>query len=238
MRPTDQLDQLVRETYKWDYKNLVNSGGPLGRWIYRRSHLDLERGLELNHKLSKVLELGAQEDQHRAFVSHEYSNYILSDIDIAPLVAKLGLQNGKAEGSVISDKIEIRQIDAHKIPFPDAFFDRIVATCLVSHLMDPINALSEWRRVVKVGGIIDFYVPCEPSFALRLARKFTRKRVNRRIDVSLDLIQYFQHKTHFLAIHEYVNYIFKEDSIKFKKFPFDALPFDFNLYAIYRIRKN
>jgi len=63
------------------------------------------------------------------------------------------------------------QCDAVSLPFPDQCFDRVIATCLIAHLKDPEVALTEWRRVLRKGGELTMYVPCELGFSLRLFRK-------------------------------------------------------------------
>ena len=37
--------------------------------------------------------------------------------------------------------------DAYELPFPDASFDRVVATQILLHLADPWRAVTEMRRV-------------------------------------------------------------------------------------------
>lgn len=44
--------------------------------------------------------------------------------------------------------------DVHKLPFPDATFDIVHAHQTLQHVMDPIQALKEFKRVTKPGGIV------------------------------------------------------------------------------------
>jgi ubiquinone/menaquinone biosynthesis C-methylase UbiE len=59
-------------------------------------------------------------------------------------------------------------MNAESLNFPDAKFDRIIATCLVVHLKNIEKALLEWRRVLKPNGVITMYIALEPSIMLRL----------------------------------------------------------------------
>jgi predicted SAM-dependent methyltransferase len=64
--------------------------------------------------------------------------------------------------------IDIRQLDGVSIvcdvsnlPFPDEFFDRILASDILEHfpVSETENLLSEWSRVLKVGGNMKFRTP-------------------------------------------------------------------------------
>lgn len=49
--------------------------------------------------------------------------------------------------------------DAHRLPFPDGAFDRIIASEVLEHLPDDDVALAELRRVLRPGGTIAVTVP-------------------------------------------------------------------------------
>jgi ubiquinone/menaquinone biosynthesis C-methylase UbiE len=51
--------------------------------------------------------------------------------------------------------------DALELPYPDNHFDAVMFFDLLEHLTDPIKCLAEIRRVLKVGGQMHAYVPCE-----------------------------------------------------------------------------
>lgn len=50
--------------------------------------------------------------------------------------------------------VEFRIADAYELPFEDDSFDVVHAHQVLQHLADPVQALSEARRVVKSGGIV------------------------------------------------------------------------------------
>lgn len=242
MKASEIIQSANSKLYEEDYADIVMRGGFLNRWVYQKTHKDLEF---FNNKLSDttpvVLELGAQADQHRKWVKNNYEKYIVSDVNFEPLVAaKISEESIQAsERSSVKSfcpEIFFQEIDAEKIEYGGETFDRIVATCLVVHLDQPIDAFEEWRRVIKDGGCIDFYVPCEPGLILRLARNVTHKRKNLRVDFPYDLLHYSQHKNHFPAINEFVKYIFANDVVRKRYFPFRFLSWNCNLWAIYSIR--
>lgn len=49
--------------------------------------------------------------------------------------------------------------DAIKIPFEDNYFEKIIFTEVLEHVKDPKKALSEIRRVMKIGGKLIMSVP-------------------------------------------------------------------------------
>jgi len=51
--------------------------------------------------------------------------------------------------------------DAKNLPFCNAFFSYILASDIIEHfpIVDTPEVLSEWRRVLNIGGIIEFRMP-------------------------------------------------------------------------------
>ena len=118
-------------------------------------------------------------------------------------------------------QVKFEQINAEQINYPGKTFDRLIATCLIVHLNNPVDTLHEWRRGTKIGSQIDFYFSCEPGFILRIARNLTHKRKELSVDFPYDLLHYSQHRNHFLAINEFVKYVFSKDTITRRFFPFN-----------------
>jgi SAM-dependent methyltransferase len=239
MKPSEMIAKAVEEFYKSDYENIVMSGGFLKRYIVRKTHLEIERFALNNSKDSiSILELGAQADQHRSFVKINYHTYIVSDINFKPLITAKQIYDLKRikQNTKMSPDVKFEQIDASKINYPGETFDRIVATCLIVHLDNPIDALHEWRRVMKDNGQIDFYVPCDPGLLLRMARNLVHKWKKLSVNYPFDLLLYSDHKSHYLAINQFINFTFSNDNIKRRFFPFRFFPWGFNLWAVYSIR--
>jgi phosphatidylethanolamine/phosphatidyl-N-methylethanolamine N-methyltransferase len=244
MKPSDIIALANKDLYEHDYENVVMLGGKLNRWVYRMTHQELEKfKMKEPQNGISILELGAQADQHRSWVKSNYQSYIVSDIDLNPLLKSKAiyekyLSEVDLKTAINIPEIKFEQINAEQIEYPDETFDRLIATCLIVHLGTPIDALYEWRRVTKDGGQIDFYVPCEPGLILRTARNLTHKRKKLNVEFPYDLLHYSQHRNHFLAIEEFIKYVFEKDSVTRRFFPFNFLSWGFNLWAVYSIQIN
>ncbi len=65
-------------------------------------------------------------------------------IDIAPAMLEVA---GR-----LHPELELRQADAHELPFDDASFDAVVGNFLILHLGRPEQAAAEFARVLRPGG--------------------------------------------------------------------------------------
>lgn len=198
-------------------------------------HLEHGHGRESN--FPKVLELGAGSLQHHPFVRHSYETYIASDI------RPIGTHAGWAEwgGGRTPDAIGnfTMTADATAIPFDDATFDRVVATCLILHIPDPAAALQEWLRVTKPGGTVDFLMPCEPGLALRLYRLlFSRRRAKKLGFEYFNLVNAVDHCNSTWAILELVEHLDGVASVRSSWRPFPFLrSWNANLQSVVRLVK-
>jgi ubiquinone/menaquinone biosynthesis C-methylase UbiE len=83
--------------------------------------------------------------------------------------------------------VEVREADAHHLPFDAATMDRARADRVLMHVADPSAVLAELRRVLRPGGLLALAEPDWDTLAvdhpdLDLSRAFTRyiaQRVNR-----------------------------------------------------------
>ena len=79
----------------------------------------------------------------------------LIGIDISPAMIVQAQRNVKTHGCAAH--IELQVAVANALPFADGVFDHVVSTGSLHHWHDPVNALSEVHRVLKVGGYALMY---------------------------------------------------------------------------------
>ena len=120
---------------------------------------------------------------------------------------------------------------------PDHSFDVVISTCVLAHLSNPDSALPEWHRVLKPGGVLIFYVPCEPGLFLRLTRYFSTRIKFNRMGINQREIHDLEHRNHFPYLWLLIKKTFTDTYYKEYRFPFRKLPWDFNHFAIFVVSK-
>jgi ubiquinone/menaquinone biosynthesis C-methylase UbiE len=181
----------------------------------------------ITHAADRILEVGFGEGEHFKFVKSSYKHYIGIDLDRERL-----LRNEYPKP--ISTKV----MDAQKIDYPDSYFDRIIAPCILAHLQEPEVALHEWRRVLKIGGLCTIYVPLEPSVTLRLFRSIVMKPKLRKLGFdSYDLFMAREHINHASRLFVFIKSVFENDEIRILMKPFPIKIHCINAFAIIHIRK-
>ena len=89
------------------------------------------------------------------FTAIEIANWVgpaghVHALDINSTFVELTRENANNAG--VGDRITSHQSDGSKLPFPDAFFDRVTTRNTLIYVDDPIVSLSEIRRVLRPGG--------------------------------------------------------------------------------------
>lgn len=72
----------------------------------------------------------------------------LTGIDVSPAMLEVAVRRAEAIGR----KVDLRQADAHALPFPNDSFDTVVSTLSLCTIPDPDVAVREVRRVLRPGG--------------------------------------------------------------------------------------
>ena len=189
---------------------------------------------------SKILEVGANEGEHLKFVQSDFSEYFMVDIsyptevEVIQLSDDLGLRSNR--------KVIKERGDAESLDFKDNTFDRAVYSCVLNHLGDSDKGLSELRRVVKHGGSISIYLPCDPGIVYRALRHiFSHKKQAKLSKKSMPEIKYLwslEHKNHFAGLIHQVKWVFRHDQVIVKRYPIPKLSWNFNLYFIAHVYLN
>jgi SAM-dependent methyltransferase len=102
---------------------------------------------------ARLLDAGAGECQYRRFCGH--LAYVSQDLgEYTGRGNTVGLQTGEWDTSAIDIVSDITAI-----PEPDASFDAVLCTEVLEHLTEPVPALRELGRLLKVGGTLILTAP-------------------------------------------------------------------------------
>ena len=228
-KPSNSRRGSVKVYYEEYYSRMMgnNSTGLLSLfWKY--PHRLMEKPFKSNKNL-RILELGFGEGEHINFVENDFSEYFATDID------KIRLEKSKIFSAT---NVVLKKENAGKLSFDDGSFDRVIATCLIAHLPNPENALQEWRRVLKPGGRISIYIPCEPGFSLRLFRKlFTAPKAKKLGFEGFNLYIARDHVNDAFRVLNLLVEVFREDAVKLIFRPFFFPSWYLNLFCVAQITK-
>lgn len=130
--------------YSKTVRNKIHSSG-----LFGRANDSLHRALEYERQHGSyhhVLEIGSGDLEHLAFVRHACNRYYAVDLR-APTNPSARI----AERPTNIAAVDVFQMDGTELVFPEATFDRVLATCVIMHVVRPDLALLEWLRVTKPG---------------------------------------------------------------------------------------
>lgn len=214
----------INKFYEQQYDTLFWSGFVGG--LVGVAHRIMDLPFSKNEHFNDVLEVGAGQGQHLAFVKSSYSNYYCTDL-VAPNLEK-----------ELNPKLIVSSEDAQKLSYCDEKFDRVIATCLLPHLDFPDHALKEWRRVLKTGGTLTIYIATDPGLMLRFFRlllvapKAFKAGFGNHIETS-----HIEHRNSYLLCKTLIIRNFAADEVKIRKYPFPIFSWNFNMFAIAQIKK-
>jgi SAM-dependent methyltransferase len=115
----------------------------------------------------RTLDIGAGLGEHLAYEDLPSQEY--HAVELREEMAKVIRRDHPSVVTVVADC-------QRRLPYDDATFDRAVAIHVLEHLPDLPAALSEIRRLLKVGGVLSVVIPCEGGFGYSLGRRVTTKR--------------------------------------------------------------
>jgi SAM-dependent methyltransferase len=117
---------------------------------------------------ARTLELGAGIGGHMAFEPLDHQDYHC--IELRESMAVEIRRRYPGVTTVTGDCQE-------RIPYNDAFFDRVVVIHVLEHLPDLPRAIEEVSRVLKSDGKFSVVLPCDPGLAYGSARKISAERI-------------------------------------------------------------
>ncbi len=119
---------------------------------YPKDRFEITAKLAIKNCKGRYLEIGAGSGNVALTVINKYDELILTELSVIRCKELHKLFNNFSKVTIIE-----HNIDTENLNFPDDFFNTIVMTAVIEHLVDPITALKELNRVLCKGGklIID-----------------------------------------------------------------------------------
>ena len=190
------------------------------------SHKRMEKS---EKKRERVLEIGPGTHPHINYLKHEFDEYYV--VDEIPELSEF-YKNKK--------NIKFVHQTDDKLPFPDNYFDRIIISHCLEHIVYPENVLSEIYSKLKKGGSATISLPTDPGIMWRIGKYISANfLIGKNYNFTKEDYYYFTAKDHVNSIFSLVPIIKKNfNKINFERFePFKLPVLDFNLFYIVDIEK-
>jgi phosphatidylethanolamine/phosphatidyl-N-methylethanolamine N-methyltransferase len=222
------LDYGSQEVFYRDYYQ--ESRGALSKGMFsilwKYPHKVIERNY-ISNENKVIVELGVGFGEHVDFVQRPWNDYVAVDLNLRePLLKRFQTDS----------TVKLIQADAQKTDLPDNFADRLIATCLITHLENPEQALCEWNRLCKDRGKISIYMPCEGGILLKIFRKLvSSQKAKKQGFQGYSLFILREHINSYYRIDGLVKELFHSHQITVRRRPFPFLSWNLNLFSIYEI---
>ncbi|CQR65595.1 methyltransferase domain-containing protein [Streptomyces leeuwenhoekii] len=97
---------------------------------------------------SEVLDVGCGHGQPAVHLARS-TGALVTGITVSSAQAAAAAEFALSEG--LTDQVRIQVADAMRLPFPDESFDAAIALESISHMSDPVAAVTELHRVLRPG---------------------------------------------------------------------------------------
>lgn len=107
----------------------------------------------------RVLDVGCGTGRHTLEASRWDCRIAAADLSLLDLLKTrylLGIMRGRAE---VRAGVDFMLADGFHLPFPDAYFDRVMCTETLEHVRDDLALVREMARVLRPGGALAVSVP-------------------------------------------------------------------------------
>lgn len=197
---------------KNNYREYLYTGiiGILFRWQHKLLSPKIYDNCE------KVLEIGPGYEPHIKYKKLNYKKYYCLEL-------QKNLDHKNYYANHFPD-IKFKTYNGKKINFNNNFFDRIIISHTLEHIIDFEAFLNEMIRVLKKNSVISIASPCDNGFLWRLGRYILKKTYHKLNKISELDYDYFMAKEH-------VNTIFQITSVLKKKFKIKS-----EIYLPFRIK--
>ncbi|MDQ3914249.1 MAG: methyltransferase domain-containing protein [Actinomycetota bacterium] len=134
-------NQKIRRSWAKQAKRYDKSIGFFERRVFGRSH----RPWACQKATRNTLEVAIGTALN---LPHYPEDVELTGIDLSPEMLEIARERSAELGKAV----DLREGDAHNLPFDDESFDTVVCTYSLCNIPDPQRAVDEMKRVLKRGG--------------------------------------------------------------------------------------
>ena len=215
------------------FKNLTSRynshaySGLMG-FFMNQCHRQLEK-FDFPKNISKVLEVGAGNAPHYKFIKHEYDEYHIVET------------SGTIIGNYTDNpKVIAANYDGKILPYEKEYFDRIIISHCLEHIVDPEVFLFEMMEKLKSGGVLSISLPTDPGLLFRIGRLYLKIfSLRNKYKISSEKFDYMnatEHVNSIFGLSSIIKYNYK-DCLKDYYLPFRIKLFDLNLFYNVHISK-
>ena len=215
------------------FKNLTSRynshaySGLMG-FFMNQCHRQLEK-FDFPKNISKVLEVGAGNAPHYKFIKHEYDEYHIVET------------SGTIIGNYTDNpKVIAANYDGKILPYEKEYFDRIIISHCLEHIVDPEAFLFEMMEKLKTGGVLSISLPTDPGLLFRIGRLYLKIfSLRNKYKISSEKFDYMnatEHVNSIFGLSSIIKYNYK-NCLKDYYLPFKIKLFDLNLFYNVHISK-
>ena len=208
------------------FKNLTSRynshaySGLMG-FFMNQCHRQLEK-FDFPKNISKVLEVGAGNAPHYKFIQHEYDEYHIVET------------SGTIIGNYTDNpKVIAANYDGKILPYEKEYFDRIIISHCLEHIVDPEAFLFEMMEKLKTGGVLSISLPTDPGLLFRIGRLYLKIfSLRNKYKISSEKFDYMnatEHVNSIFGLSSIIKYNYK-NCLKDYYLPFKIKLFDLNLF--------
>jgi|TARA_B110000967_G_scaffold180897_1_gene197574 phosphatidylethanolamine/phosphatidyl-N-methylethanolamine N-methyltransferase len=190
-------------------------------FFMNQCHKQLEK-FDFPQNISKVLEVGAGNAPHYKFIKHQYDEYHIVET------------SGTIMGNYTDNpKVIAVNYDGKILPYEKEYFDRIIISHCLEHIIDPEAFLFEMMEKLKTGGVLSISLPTDPGLLFRLGRVYLKIfSLRNKYKISPEKFDYMnatEHVNSIFGLSSIIKYNYK-DCLKDYYLPFKIKLFDLNLF--------
>ncbi len=172
-------------------------------FVLRHLHTLIEKEYSEKFTFDKVLEIGSGSGIHINYIRHRYNQYYMSDLN----ESMIKLCRSKYSHM---NNIHFHIEEAQNLSFGDNAFDRVIASHVLEHIYKPHEALKEWKRVLKPGGVLSLVLPCDPGLLWRIGRNFGPRRNAKKRGLDYDYVMALEHVNGINNLIPIIRHMFKQ----------------------------